>query len=353
MRGDRLGLIGPNGAGKSTLLKLILGDAGARRGRRPARHPDQRRLLRPAARAARPGRHGGGHRQPGADWVGERRAAPARDQLPRRFPVSRRSARDSPVRMLSGGERNRLLLARLFARPANVLVLDEPTNDLDIETLELLEQTLQDYSGTMLLVSHDRAFLDNVVTQVLAPLGDGRWREYVGGYSDWLRQRPARAHGGGREEPLTPTLSRPGGRGRARGRGGEEDAGEDELQGNAGAGAVAAADRGARSRTARIGRGDERARVPQARVASRCARTRLARRQSSRRSRWRSSGGRNSTPGRTPAAADEPAAECGRRSLSVRRVQCCSHCSCQRSLPVAMRMGRSANCPDFPRLRSR
>jgi ATP-binding cassette subfamily F protein uup len=103
------------------------------------------------------------------------------------FPAQRA---DSPVRMLSGGERNRLLLARLFARPANVLVMDEPTNDLDIESLELLEQTLQDYSGTLLLVSHDRTFLDNVVTQVLAPLGDGRWREYVGGYSDWLRQRP-------------------------------------------------------------------------------------------------------------------------------------------------------------------
>jgi ATP-binding cassette subfamily F protein uup len=91
--------------------------------------------------------------------------------------------------MLSGGERNRLLLARLFARPANVLVLDEPTNDLDIESLELLEAALQDYEGTLLLVSHDRAFLDNVVTQTLAPLGDGTWREYAGGYSDYLRQR--------------------------------------------------------------------------------------------------------------------------------------------------------------------
>ena len=93
--------------------------------------------------------------------------------------------------MLSGGERNRLLLARLFARPANLLVLDEPTNDLDIESLELLEQRLQDYDGTLILVSHDRKFLDNVVTQTLAAEGGGVWREYVGGYSDWLKQRPA------------------------------------------------------------------------------------------------------------------------------------------------------------------
>ena len=92
---------------------------------------------------------------------------------------------------LSGGERNRLLLARLFARPANLLVLDEPTNDLDIESLELLEATLQSYKGTLLLVSHDRAFLDNVVTQTLVAEGDGVWREYAGGYSDWLVQRPA------------------------------------------------------------------------------------------------------------------------------------------------------------------
>jgi len=94
------------------------------------------------------------------------------------------------VKSLSGGERNRLLLARLFSRPANVLVLDEPTNDLDIESLELLEAALQDYSGTLLLVSHDRAFLDNVVTQTIAAEGDGKWKEYAGGYSDWLRQRP-------------------------------------------------------------------------------------------------------------------------------------------------------------------
>ena len=98
---------------------------------------------------------------------------------------------NSKVAMLSGGERNRLLLARLFSRPANVLVLDEPTNDLDIESLELLEAALQDYAGTILLVSHDRAFLDNVVTQTLAASGDGKWKEYAGGYTDWVRQRPA------------------------------------------------------------------------------------------------------------------------------------------------------------------
>jgi ATP-binding cassette subfamily F protein uup len=97
------------------------------------------------------------------------------------------------VRMLSGGERNRLLLARLFARPANLLVLDEPTNDLDIDSLELLEQTLAEYPGTVLLVSHDRRFLDNIVTQTIAAEGQGRWREYVGGYSDWLAQKAASA----------------------------------------------------------------------------------------------------------------------------------------------------------------
>ena len=102
----------------------------------------------------------------------------------------------SPVRMLSGGERNRLLLARLFARPANVLVLDEPTNDLDIESLELLESALQDYNGTLLLVSHDRAFLDNVVTQTIAAEGNGKWKEYVGGYTDWVRQRSTKSFDG-------------------------------------------------------------------------------------------------------------------------------------------------------------
>jgi ABC transport system ATP-binding/permease protein len=126
---------------------------------------------------------------PGSDWVetgtGRRHVVSYLGDF--LFPPQRA---DSPVKMLSGGERNRLLLARLFARPANVLVLDEPTNDLDIDSLDLLESTLQDYPGTVLLVSHDRAFLDNVVTQTLAAEGDGTWKEYVGGYTDWLAQRP-------------------------------------------------------------------------------------------------------------------------------------------------------------------
>jgi ATP-binding cassette subfamily F protein uup len=189
MRGDRLGLVGPNGAGKSTLLKLIVGtlepDAGeVRHGTQlSVAYFDQLRAqLDLDATVAETV-------SPNSDWVGEgesRRHVVSylADFL---FPAQRA---DSPVRMLSGGERNRLLLARLFSRPANVLVMDEPTNDLDIESLELLEQTLQDYPGTLLLVSHDRTFLDNVITQVLAPLDAGRWQEYVGGYSDWVRQRP-------------------------------------------------------------------------------------------------------------------------------------------------------------------
>jgi ATP-binding cassette subfamily F protein uup len=126
---------------------------------------------------------------PGSDWIeiGSERKHVITYLSDFLFPSQRAN---SPVKALSGGERNRLLLARLFARPANVLVMDEPTNDLDIESLELLEETLQTYSGTLLLVSHDRTFLDNVVTQTLVAEGNGRWQDYVGGYSDWLAQRP-------------------------------------------------------------------------------------------------------------------------------------------------------------------
>jgi ATP-binding cassette subfamily F protein uup len=187
-RGDKLGVLGPNGAGKTTLLRLILGtlepDSGSVRmgANVSVAYFDQMRAqLDPERTVAET-------ISPGSDYVeleGGRKHVMSYlgDFL---FPPRRAQ---SPVRMLSGGERNRLLLARLFARPANVLVLDEPTNDLDIESLELLEAALQDYAGTLLLVSHDRAFMDNVVTQTIAAEGGGIWKEYAGGYSDWLRQR--------------------------------------------------------------------------------------------------------------------------------------------------------------------
>ncbi|MEO8305208.1 MAG: ATP-binding cassette domain-containing protein [Betaproteobacteria bacterium] len=184
LRGDRIGLIGRNGAGKTTLLKLILGeiepDAGTvRRGTNlgVAYFDQLREELDPEATVQ-------DTISPGGDWVeiGTEKKHVITYLGDFLFPPERAK---SPVRSLSGGERNRLLLARLFARPANVLVLDEPTNDLDIETLELLEALLQDYRGTVFLVSHDRAFLDNVVTEVIAFEGEGVLREHVGGYSDW------------------------------------------------------------------------------------------------------------------------------------------------------------------------
>jgi len=191
MRADRIGLIGPNGAGKSTLIRIILGaltpDSGTVRlgtNLRVAYFDQLREQLVPDATVAET-------ISPGSDWIeiGEERKHVTSYLGDFLFSAQRAK---SPVRMLSGGERNRLLLARLFARPANLIVLDEPTNDLDIESLELLEAKLQDYPGTLLLVSHDRRFLDNVVTQTLASDGDGVWRENVGGYSDWLQQRAAR-----------------------------------------------------------------------------------------------------------------------------------------------------------------
>ncbi|MGL4573799.1 MAG: ATP-binding cassette domain-containing protein, partial [Burkholderiaceae bacterium] len=188
MRGDKIGLIGPNGAGKSTLLKLILGeikpDSGSIRqgSNMQVAYFDQLRAQlneeKTVVDTISPGSEWieiGTQRKHVMSYLGDFLFAPARA--------------NSPVKSLSGGERNRLLLARLFARPANVLVLDEPTNDLDIDTLELLEELLRDYAGTVFLVSHDRAFLDNVVTQTIAWEGPGQWREYVGGYQDWLTQR--------------------------------------------------------------------------------------------------------------------------------------------------------------------
>jgi len=184
LRGDKVGLIGPNGAGKTTLLKLILGEVAPDSGsvrlgtKLNIAYFDQfRAALDEHAAVADVISQGAdyveinGRRKHVMTYLGD-------------FLFSAERAR-SLVRSLSGGERNRLLLARLFSRPANVIVLDEPTNDLDIETLELLEDLLAEYEGTLFLVSHDREFLDNVVTQVIAAQGDGRWREYVGGYAHW------------------------------------------------------------------------------------------------------------------------------------------------------------------------
>ncbi len=185
-RGDKIGLLGPNGCGKSTLLKIILGEMQPDSGKvqmgtklAVAYFDQLRAQLDEEATLADTISQGadfidiGGVRKHIISYLGDFLFAPERVR--------------SPVKSLSGGERNRLLLARLFSRPANVLVLDEPTNDLDIETLELLEELLANYDGTLFLVSHDRAFLDNVVTQVIAFEGEGKLMEYVGGYEDWVR----------------------------------------------------------------------------------------------------------------------------------------------------------------------
>ncbi len=190
IRGDRIGLIGSNGAGKTTLLRMLLGELKPDEGEvrlganvQIAYYDQQREQLDPERTVF--------------DTVGEGNDTVTSNGRTRHvhaylrdFLFSDERAR-SPVKALSGGERNRLLLARLFTRPANVLVLDEPTNDLDLETLELLEEQLVEWPGTLLLVSHDRAFLDNVVTSTFVFDGDGRVREYVGGYEDWVRQRLA------------------------------------------------------------------------------------------------------------------------------------------------------------------
>lgn len=190
MRGDRIGLIGPNGVGKTTLLKMLLKtlepDSGTvKHGTQLSiayfdQLRDELNLEESVFDAVGQGQDFidiGGQRKHVMSYLGDFLFAPARAR--------------SPIKTLSGGERNRLLLARLFTKPANVLVMDEPTNDLDVESLELLEEVLAEFSGTLLLVSHDRRFLDNVVTASFVFEGDGKVSEYVGGYSDWVRQRPA------------------------------------------------------------------------------------------------------------------------------------------------------------------
>ncbi len=188
LRGDKIGIIGPNGSGKTTLLRVLLGELPPAKG--TVRHGvnleiayfDQLRAQLDENKSVAENVGGGndtilfnGKPKHIIGYLGDFLFSPERAR--------------APVRTLSGGERNRLLLACLFTRPSNLLVLDEPTNDLDLETLELLEDLLLEYSGTLLLVSHDRTFLNNVVTSTLALEGEGRVREYVGGYDDWVRQR--------------------------------------------------------------------------------------------------------------------------------------------------------------------
>ena len=215
LRGDRIGLIGPNGSGKTTLLKLLLGELQAQAGEvrqgtqlQVAYFDQYRTTLR-------------------EDWNAIENVAEGREFVEvggkgkhvigylQDFLFTPERAR-APITRLSGGERNRLLLAKLFAQPSNLLVMDEPTNDLDVETLELLEELLADYPGTLLLVSHDRDFLDNVVASTLVMEGGGRVGEYVGGYSDWLRQRPALVETVTVAKPQAPQATKPVARSPAR-----------------------------------------------------------------------------------------------------------------------------------------
>jgi len=202
MRGDRIGIIGPNGAGKSTLLKLLLSELRPDQGKvrlgtkLEVAYFDQQRAVLDQDKSVMDNLNYGSDR---VTINGKDRHVMSylQDFL---FPPQRVR---SPVSSLSGGERNRLLLARLFTQPANLLVMDEPTNDLDVETLELLEELLNDYKGTLLLVSHDRVFLDNVVTSTLVFEGKGIVNEYIGGYNDWLRQRQAPAMPAKTEKPAS------------------------------------------------------------------------------------------------------------------------------------------------------
>jgi ATP-binding cassette subfamily F protein uup len=215
MRGDRIGIIGPNGCGKTTLIKLLVGELEPQEGtiRRgaslvPAYFDQQREQLDPG-QSIMDNVTGGSGETVSIGGKPRHVSGYLRDFL---FPPERLHA---PVSMLSGGERNRLLLARLFARPSNLLVMDEPTNDLDTDTLDLLEELVAEYTGTLLLVSHDRSFLDHVVTSTLVFEGGDRVNEYVGGYSDWVRQRRSRAArapsaaDSARAEPTRPVAASP------------------------------------------------------------------------------------------------------------------------------------------------
>jgi ATP-binding cassette subfamily F protein uup len=206
MRGDRIGLIGPNGAGKTTLLKLLLGELTPQHGtvkqgtRLQIAYFDQQRAQLNETQTVMQNVTGGRGDSVLINGQPRHVSGYLQDFL---FSPERLNA---PISMLSGGERNRLMLACLFAQPANLLVLDEPTNDLDVETLELLEELVANFDGTLLLVSHDRAFLDNVVTSTLIFESGGRVREFVGGYTDSMRQRAAMSA----PKPREPSVSKAG-----------------------------------------------------------------------------------------------------------------------------------------------
>ena len=240
MRGDRVGLIGPNGSGKTTLLRLLLGDLPPQTG--TVRHGtnlevayfDQLHAQLDETKSVRE------NVRDGSDSVTVNGRTRHIIGYLEDFLFTPEQA-GGPVARLSGGERNRLLLARLFTKPSNVLVMDEPTNDLDLETLELLEDLLSEYAGTLLLVSHDREFLNNVVTSTLVLEGEGRVKEYAGGYDDWLRQRP--------EEP--PPAAKPASRPAGAEAVAPAAAAAVDVQGTARVGGLAAADRGLGGRTGR------------------------------------------------------------------------------------------------------
>jgi ATP-binding cassette subfamily F protein uup len=213
VRGDKIGILGPNGSGKTTLLRLLLGDLPPDKGEvthganLQVAYYDQQRAQLDESRTVQDNITGGN------DTVLFNGSPLHIVTYLKHFLFSAERAR-APVSRLSGGERNRLMLARLFARPANVLVLDEPTNDLDLETVELLEELLVEFTGTLLLVSHDRDFLDNVTTSTLVLEGDGRVAECVGGYSDWARTAQAAASSAGpaaeaRKKPEKPRAEKP------------------------------------------------------------------------------------------------------------------------------------------------
>ena len=269
IRRDRIGLIGPNGSGKTTLLRMLMGelepDSGeVRRGTNVqiAYYDQQREQLDPERTVF--DTVGDGNDTVTVNGETQHVHGYLRDFL---FPPERAH---SPVKALSGGERNRLLLARLLTRPMNVLVLDEPTNDLDIETLELLESYLVDWPGTLLLVSHDRAFIDHVVTSTLVFEGDGRVQEYVGGYEDWLRQRSMT------QLPIDNRESPRASKARAAGNAGDQE--ETVLQGKARDGGLAGTYRADGSRAGSAARENRVTRVLQGAPRRHRARARAHRR---------------------------------------------------------------------------